>query len=40
MDIRPIRTEEDYKAALREVSAYFDNDRPPAPLMVTALKFC
>ncbi len=29
MDIRPIRTEEDYKAALREVSAYFDNQ--PAP---------
>ena len=27
MDIRPIRTEEDYKAALREVSAYFD-DQP------------
>ena len=29
MEIRPIRTEEDYKAALREVSAYFDNE--PAP---------
>jgi HTH-type transcriptional regulator/antitoxin HigA len=29
MDIRPIRTEEDYKAALREVSAYFDDE--PAP---------
>ncbi len=29
MDIRPIRTEEDYQAALREVSAYFDNE--PAP---------
>ena len=29
MDIRPIRTEEDYKAALREVSAYFDNEPTP-----------
>lgn len=27
MEIRPIRTEEDYKVALREVSAYF-NDQP------------
>ena len=26
MEIRPIRTEEDYKQALREVSAYFDNE--------------
>jgi HTH-type transcriptional regulator/antitoxin HigA len=30
MDIRPIRTEEDYQAALREVSAYFDNEPVPA----------
>lgn len=29
MDIRPIRTEEDYKAALREVSDYFYSE--PAP---------
>ena len=29
MDIRPIRTEEDYQAALREVSAYFDNEPTP-----------
>lgn len=29
MEIRPIKTEDDYKAALREVSAYFDNE--PAP---------
>jgi HTH-type transcriptional regulator/antitoxin HigA len=29
MEIRPIRTEADYKAALSEVSAYFDNE--PAP---------
>jgi HTH-type transcriptional regulator/antitoxin HigA len=29
MEIRPIRTEEDYKAALREVSDYFDHN--PAP---------
>ncbi|MFZ2663471.1 MAG: transcriptional regulator [Rhodoferax sp.] len=29
MEIRPIRTEDDYKTALREVSAYFDNE--PAP---------
>lgn len=26
MEICPIHTEEDYKAALREVSAYFDNE--------------
>jgi len=29
MDIRPIRTEEDYKATLHEVSDYFNNE--PAP---------
>lgn len=29
MDIRPIHTEADYKAALRDVSGYFDNE--PAP---------
>ena len=29
MDIRPIRTQEDYKAVLREVSAYFDNEPIP-----------
>lgn len=29
MDIRPIRTKTDYKAALREVSAYFDNEPEP-----------
>lgn len=29
MEIRPIRTEEDYKAALREVSAYFDEQPVP-----------
>jgi HTH-type transcriptional regulator/antitoxin HigA len=29
MEIRPIRTEEDYKAALRQVSAYFDNEPIP-----------
>lgn len=29
MDIRPIRTEDDYRAALREVSAYFDNEPEP-----------
>ncbi len=29
MEIRPIRTEEDYKQALREVSAYFDNEPQP-----------
>lgn len=29
MDIRPIKTEEDYKAALCEISAFFDNE--PAP---------
>ncbi|WP_304525764.1 type II toxin-antitoxin system HigA family antitoxin [Halomonas sp. I5-271120] len=29
MNIRPIRTDVDYKAALREVSAYFDNEPEP-----------
>lgn len=29
MEIRPIHSEDDYKAALREVSAYFDSE--PAP---------
>jgi HTH-type transcriptional regulator/antitoxin HigA len=29
MEIRPIHTEEDYKAALSEVSAYFDNEPVP-----------
>jgi len=29
MNIHPIRTEADYKAALRDLSAYFDNE--PAP---------
>ncbi|MGE4535301.1 helix-turn-helix domain-containing protein [Halomonas sp.] len=29
MNIRPIRTEADYKAVLREVSAYFDNEPEP-----------
>jgi len=32
MEIRPIRTEDDYKAALREVSAYFDNEPAPGTL--------
>jgi HTH-type transcriptional regulator/antitoxin HigA len=29
MEIRPIRTEEDYKQALREISAYFDDEPQP-----------
>lgn len=29
MEIRPIRTEDDYKAALREVSAFFDSEPTP-----------
>lgn len=29
MNIRPIRNECDYKAALRDVSAYFDNEPEP-----------
>jgi len=29
MEIRPIHTEDDYKAVLREVSAYFDNEPTP-----------
>ncbi|MBB1086969.1 transcriptional regulator [Lysobacter sp. SG-8] len=29
MNIHPIRTEGDYKAALRELSAYFDNEPEP-----------
>lgn len=30
MEIHPIHTEADYKAALREVSAYFDNEPEPS----------
>jgi HTH-type transcriptional regulator/antitoxin HigA len=29
MEIRPIKTEDDYKAALRDVSAFFDNEPVP-----------
>jgi len=29
MEIRPINTEEDYKAVMREVSAYFENEPVP-----------
>ena len=29
MNIRPIRTKKDYKVALQEVSAYFDNEPMP-----------
>lgn len=29
MEIRPIKTDKDYKAALREVSAFFDNEPVP-----------
>lgn len=29
MEIRPIHTEDDYKCALREVSAYFENEPEP-----------
>jgi HTH-type transcriptional regulator/antitoxin HigA len=29
MEIRPIKTEEDYQAALREVSAYFETEPVP-----------
>ncbi|MEY4756524.1 MAG: hypothetical protein RJA34_1422 [Pseudomonadota bacterium] len=29
MEIHPIRTSDDYKAAMREVSAYFDNEPTP-----------
>jgi len=29
MEIRPIHTEIDYKAVMREVSAYFDNEPEP-----------
>ena len=29
MNIRPIRTKKDYKAALRDPSAYFDNEPEP-----------
>ena len=32
MEIRPIHTEADYKAALREVSAYFENEPEPGTL--------
>ena len=30
MNIRPIRTEDDYHAAMRQISAYFDNEPEPA----------
>jgi HTH-type transcriptional regulator/antitoxin HigA len=30
MNIRPIRTEDDYRAAMRQISAYFDNEPEPA----------
>jgi HTH-type transcriptional regulator / antitoxin HigA len=26
MDIHPIRSEDDYRAAMREISAFFDNE--------------
>jgi HTH-type transcriptional regulator / antitoxin HigA len=29
MDIRPIRNEEDYRATMREISAFFDNEPEP-----------
>ena len=29
MSIRPIHTEDDYRAAMREISAYFDNEPEP-----------
>ncbi len=29
MDVKPIRTEDDYKAAMRQVSAYFDDEPEP-----------
>ncbi len=30
MNIHPIRTEDDYRAAMRQISAYFDNEPEPA----------
>lgn len=32
MDIHPLRTEADYRAALRDVSAYFDDEPEPGTL--------
>ncbi|MDP2434088.1 MAG: transcriptional regulator [Pseudomonadota bacterium] len=29
MDLHPLRTEDDYRAAMREVSAFFDNEPEP-----------
>jgi HTH-type transcriptional regulator/antitoxin HigA len=29
MDIRPIRTEDDYRATMREISAFFDHEPEP-----------
>jgi len=29
MDVKPIRTEDDYRAAMRQVSAYFDDEPEP-----------
>ncbi len=37
MEIRPIKSEEDYKAALHEVSAFFDNE--PVPGSVESDRF-
>lgn len=31
MDIRPIHTDEDYRVALKNVSALFDNEPEPGP---------
>jgi len=30
MSIQPVRTDDDYRAAMREISAYFDNEPEPA----------
>ena len=36
MEIRPIHTDDDYEVALREVSAYFDNEpEPGTPAMLS-----
>jgi antitoxin component HigA of HigAB toxin-antitoxin module len=40
MDVRPIRTEADYDAALKEISQYFEMNPNQARLRQTALMSC
>lgn len=40
MEIRPIHTEKDYKAVMREVSTYFYNEPEPGSPVETVSKCC